>query len=245
MRRLTSDQHEAPSAPCESTLPRRDAARLRYTQPLDFPRPVREATDIAQLGCEARKQQTLVPGVLKPSYIDPGSSACCLQVMATVAKMTAIAGEQNVAAALKDVAARIGAALQRAGRAEPVHIPAPSTISTLPHPTLHWSSACIDRGSPLPAVQPRLVAVSKTKPVEMLQEAYDAGHRDFGENYVQELTDKAPQLPDDVRWHFIGHLQSNKAKSLLGALYRSGFMHAHIQFTRGQSRGSCGSAYSP
>eukprot|EP00882_Tetradesmus_deserticola_P003875 GHRQ01004099.1.p1 GENE.GHRQ01004099.1~~GHRQ01004099.1.p1 ORF type:complete len:255 (+),score=89.83 GHRQ01004099.1:556-1320(+) len=61
----------------------------------------------------------------------------------------------------------------------------------------------------------RLVAVSKTKPVEAIQEAYDAGHRDFGENYVQELLDKAPLLPADIRWHFIGHLQSNKAKPLL------------------------------
>ena len=67
------------------------------------------------------------------------------------------------------------------------------------------------------AMQARLVAVSKTKPAEMVQAAYDAGHRDFGENYVQELTDKAPQLPDDIRWHYIGHLQSNKAKALLGA----------------------------
>ena len=66
-------------------------------------------------------------------------------------------------------------------------------------------------------MQPRLVAVSKTKPAEMVQAAYDAGHRDFGENYVQELTDKAPSLPDDIRWHYIGHLQSNKAKALLGA----------------------------
>ncbi len=70
-------------------------------------------------------------------------------------------------------------------------------------------------------MQPRLVAVSKTKPVELLKEAYDAGQRDFGENYVQELSDKAPQLPDDIRWHFIGHLQSNKVKSLLGALHQA------------------------
>lgn len=59
-------------------------------------------------------------------------------------------------------------------------------------------------------MQPRLVAVSKTKPAEAVREAYDAGHRVFGENYVQELLDKAPLLPGDVRWHFIGHLQSNK-----------------------------------
>jgi len=57
-----------------------------------------------------------------------------------------------------------------------------------------------------------LVAVSKTKPVEDIQELYDLGHRDFGENYVQELVDKEAQLPKDIRWHFIGHLQSNKVK---------------------------------
>jgi PLP dependent protein len=58
-----------------------------------------------------------------------------------------------------------------------------------------------------------LVAVSKTKPVSDIQELYDAGHRDFGENYVQELAEKEAQLPKDIRWHFIGHLQSNKVKS--------------------------------
>jgi PLP dependent protein len=57
-----------------------------------------------------------------------------------------------------------------------------------------------------------LVAVSKTKPVEDIQEAYQAGQRDFGENYVQELLDKYDALPKDIRWHFIGHLQSNKVK---------------------------------
>lgn len=57
-----------------------------------------------------------------------------------------------------------------------------------------------------------LVAVSKTKPVEDILELYDLGHRDFGENYVQELVDKEAQLPKDIRWHFIGHLQSNKIK---------------------------------
>ena len=58
----------------------------------------------------------------------------------------------------------------------------------------------------------RLIAVSKTKPVEALQEAYDAGMRDFGENKVQEMTDKQEQLPKDIRWHMIGHLQRNKVK---------------------------------
>jgi PLP dependent protein len=57
-----------------------------------------------------------------------------------------------------------------------------------------------------------LVAVSKTKPVEDIKELYDIGHRDFGENYVQELVDKESVLPKDIRWHFIGHLQSNKVK---------------------------------
>jgi pyridoxal phosphate enzyme (YggS family) len=57
-----------------------------------------------------------------------------------------------------------------------------------------------------------LVAVSKTKPAEEILELYKAGQRDFGENYVQELVDKYEQLPKDIRWHFIGHLQSNKVK---------------------------------
>jgi pyridoxal phosphate enzyme (YggS family) len=57
-----------------------------------------------------------------------------------------------------------------------------------------------------------LVAVSKTKPVEDIKALYDLGQRDFGENYVQELTEKQPQLPSDIRWHYIGHLQSNKVK---------------------------------
>jgi PLP dependent protein len=57
-----------------------------------------------------------------------------------------------------------------------------------------------------------LVAVSKTKPAADIQALYDLGHRDFGENYVQELVEKQAQLPADIRWHFIGHLQSNKVK---------------------------------
>jgi len=57
-----------------------------------------------------------------------------------------------------------------------------------------------------------LVAVSKTKPVADIQALYDLGQRDFGENYVQELVDKHAVLPADIRWHYIGHLQSNKVK---------------------------------
>jgi pyridoxal phosphate enzyme (YggS family) len=64
-----------------------------------------------------------------------------------------------------------------------------------------------------------LVAVSKTKPVEAIQHLYAMGQRDFGENYVQELVDKYNALPKDIRWHFIGHLQTNKVK------YIASFVH--------------------
>jgi len=65
----------------------------------------------------------------------------------------------------------------------------------------------------------QLVAVSKTKPVEDIQQLYNLGQRDFGENYVQELVDKQPRLPQDIRWHFIGHLQSNKVKFIIPFVY--------------------------
>ncbi len=64
-----------------------------------------------------------------------------------------------------------------------------------------------------------LVAVSKTKPAADIQELYNLGQRDFGENYVQELTEKYEQLPKDIRWHFIGHLQSNKVKYIAPFVY--------------------------
>jgi pyridoxal phosphate enzyme (YggS family) len=64
-----------------------------------------------------------------------------------------------------------------------------------------------------------LVAVSKTKPVEDIKALYDLGQRDFGENYVQELIEKAEQLPKDIRWHFIGHLQTNKVKYIAPIIY--------------------------
>lgn len=64
-----------------------------------------------------------------------------------------------------------------------------------------------------------LIAVSKTKPFSDLQAAYDAGQRHFGENKVQEMVEKAAQLPKDIHWHLIGHLQSNKVK------YMAGFVH--------------------
>jgi pyridoxal phosphate enzyme (YggS family) len=64
-----------------------------------------------------------------------------------------------------------------------------------------------------------LVAVSKTKTVEAIMDLYNLGQRDFGENYVQELTEKQTQLPADIRWHFIGHLQTNKVKYIAPFVY--------------------------
>ncbi len=71
----------------------------------------------------------------------------------------------------------------------------------------------------------RLVAVSKTKPASMIREAYAAGQRDFGENYAQELAQKADELADlgEIRWHFIGHLQTNKARFVAKAAH---FVHS-------------------
>jgi PLP dependent protein len=65
----------------------------------------------------------------------------------------------------------------------------------------------------------QLLAVSKTKPVEEIKALYDLGQRDFGENYVQELVEKEAQLPKDIRWHFIGHLQTNKVKFITPFVY--------------------------
>jgi pyridoxal phosphate enzyme (YggS family) len=65
----------------------------------------------------------------------------------------------------------------------------------------------------------QLLAVSKTKSVEEIKALYDLGQRDFGENYVQELLEKQAQLPTDIRWHFIGHLQTNKVKFLVPFIY--------------------------
>ena len=65
----------------------------------------------------------------------------------------------------------------------------------------------------------QLVAVSKTKSVEEIQDLYNLGQRDFGENYVQELVEKQAALPKDIRWHFIGHLQTNKVKYIAPFIY--------------------------
>jgi len=65
----------------------------------------------------------------------------------------------------------------------------------------------------------QLVAVSKTKPAADIRALYDLGQRDFGENYVQELTEKQQGLPADIRWHFIGHLQSNKVRNIISFVH--------------------------
>jgi pyridoxal phosphate enzyme (YggS family) len=65
----------------------------------------------------------------------------------------------------------------------------------------------------------QLIAVSKTKPNADIQVLYDLGHRNFGENYVQELVEKQASLPNDINWHFIGHLQSNKVKYIAPFVY--------------------------
>ncbi|XP_059301087.1 uncharacterized protein LOC132053191 isoform X2 [Lycium ferocissimum] len=71
----------------------------------------------------------------------------------------------------------------------------------------------------------RVIAVSKTKPISLITQVYEAGHRCFGENYVQEIIQKAPELPEDIEWHYIGHLQSNKAKQLLTAVPNLAMVH--------------------
>lgn len=75
-------------------------------------------------------------------------------------------------------------------------------------------AACMKAGRSRDSVT--LIAVSKTKPVSDIMEIYEAGSREFGENKVQELMAKEPELPQDINWHLIGHLQSNKVKYIVG-----------------------------
>ena len=79
-----------------------------------------------------------------------------------------------------------------------------------------------------------LIAVSKTKPETMIEEAYDVGQRDFGENKVQELIRKRELLPEDIRWHLIGHLQTNKVRADLSDSFRGFFASG-----RGYQQRSC------
>jgi len=81
---------------------------------------------------------------------------------------------------------------------------------------LHNYNKIIDELKPLNIT---LVAVSKIQPVQAIKELYQFGQKDFGENYVQELVEKQTQLPADIRWHFIGHLQTNKVKLIAPFIY--------------------------
>ena len=102
----------------------------------------------------------------------------------------------------------------------PASLPSPERTTEL-HTALSEIRARISVASASnspPQRSPTLVAVSKFKPAEDLRACYDAGQRDFGENYAQQLVEKASVLPRDVRWHFIGTVQSNKAKVLAGTV---------------------------
>ena len=81
-----------------------------------------------------------------------------------------------------------------------------------------------------------LIAVSKTKPVSMLEEAYNSGIREFGENKVQEICEKRDQLPADIHWHMIGHLQRNKVKYIVKDVIPSG---RRDQYSGEKSRSHC------
>jgi len=105
-------------------------------------------------------------------------------------------------------ASAVGAAGGGAGGAVPESV-AEATRQALREVTGRVAAAGEAAGHPA-----RLVAVSKTKPAAQVEACYEAGHRHFGENYVQELVDKAAALPGDIRWHFIGHLQSNKTNAV-------------------------------
>ena len=100
----------------------------------------------------------------------------------------------------------------RSMSAAPAPVPPGMTGKNLAETLARVASASTRAARARPA---RLVAVSKTKPVAQLMECYDAGHRDFGENYVQEILEKSPAMPADVNWRFIGHLQSNKVRPLI------------------------------
>lgn len=133
-------------------------------------------------------------------------SFACQVVRASAAYSTNM--ESGIAASLKDVSTLLLKFHKHILASKLTASPSLILLQVLSR--MQTSVARTNRDRPV-----RLVAVSKTKPASAVQEGYDAGHRDFGENYVQELLDKAPVLPSDIRWHFIGHLQSNKAKALI------------------------------
>ncbi|GAB0493889.1 hypothetical protein MMPV_005176 [Pyropia vietnamensis] len=98
----------------------------------------------------------------------------------------------------------------------PASTASPAAIATALDTIRGRINAAVETASPPPTAPVRLIAVSKTRPPEAIAAAFDAGQVDFGENYVQELVGKAGACPTGVRWHFIGALQSNKAKVLVG-----------------------------
>jgi hypothetical protein len=100
----------------------------------------------------------------------------------------------------------------------PAPLPTPERITEI-QAALADIRARIATASNLPRRTPTLVAVSKYKSTTDVRACYEAGQRDFGENYVQELVEKASVLPRDMRWHFIGTVQSNKAKILAGKVF--------------------------
>lgn len=85
----------------------------------------------------------------------------------------------------------------------------------------------------------RLICVSKTKPIEMLKEAYEAGERHFGENKVQEIVQKSPEMPNDTIWHMIGHLQTNKVKK---AVELASYIHSVDSLKLAETINKCAEA---
>ena len=109
----------------------------------------------------------------------------------------------------------------------PGHLPSSERVTEL-QAALTGVRARIAAASNSSRRTPTLVAVSKYKPLADVRACYDAGQRDFGENYAQELVEKAAVLPRDVRWHFIGTVQSNKAKTLAGRPLSLSLLPTHL-----------------
>lgn len=144
------------------------------------------------------------PGLsIRRSACNAFPSVFCLQRFANTIRMNSASVNPNSAAE----------ETQTAGKADlHEHDSTEAIVSALKDVRRRVAAVTSESRPPGTAVQ--LVAVSKTKPISMLKAAYDEGQRHFGENYVQELEEKAAQMPDDINWHYIGPLQSNKAKAL-------------------------------
>ena len=99
------------------------------------------------------------------------------------------------------------------------------------------NAACLRAGRDPKEVT--LISVSKTKPVSMLMEAYEAGERDYGENKVQEITEKRPQIPEDAKFHMIGHLQTNKVGQVIDKvvlIHSCDSVHLEVNVAREESK---------